>query len=56
MCVVSVVRKERAEFEQRKAEELARFEEFRKEETRRLQKERQVVEQETGRAPCRERV
>ncbi|KAK6315160.1 hypothetical protein J4Q44_G00146890 [Coregonus suidteri] len=36
--------KERAEFEQRKAEELARFEEFKREETKKLQKERKVFE------------
>ncbi|MEQ2184534.1 hypothetical protein GOODEAATRI_008939, partial [Goodea atripinnis] len=39
-----MTRKERLEFEQTKAEELARFEEYKKEENRKLQKERKVFE------------
>ncbi|XP_017285615.1 centromere protein J isoform X2 [Kryptolebias marmoratus] len=38
------LRKERLEFEQRAAEELARFEEYKKEENRKLQKERKLFE------------
>lgn len=37
-------RKERLEFEQMKAEELAKFEEYKKEESRKLQKERKLFE------------
>ncbi|XP_071211033.1 centromere protein J-like isoform X2 [Salvelinus alpinus] len=44
------LRKERAEFEQQKAEELARFEEFKREETKKLQKERKVFEKHTAAA------
>uniref|UniRef100_A0A3Q3N4C5 Centromere protein J n=1 Tax=Mastacembelus armatus TaxID=205130 RepID=A0A3Q3N4C5_9TELE len=38
------LRKERLEFEQMKAEDLARFEEYKKEENRKLQKERKLFE------------
>ncbi|XP_038158581.1 centromere protein J isoform X2 [Cyprinodon tularosa] len=38
------LRKERLEFEQTKAEELAKFEEYKKEENRKLQKERKLFE------------
>ncbi|KAM9347788.1 centrosomal P4.1-associated protein [Symphorus nematophorus] len=38
------LRKDRLEFEQRKAEELAKFEEYKKEENRKLQKERKLFE------------
>ncbi|XP_037646357.1 centromere protein J isoform X2 [Sebastes umbrosus] len=38
------LRKERLEFEQRRAEELAKFEEYKKEENRKLQKERKLFE------------
>ncbi|KAM6970583.1 centrosomal P4.1-associated protein [Aplochiton taeniatus] len=38
------LRKERAEFEQKAAEDLARFEEYKKEETKKLQRERKVFE------------
>ncbi|XP_045563439.1 centromere protein J isoform X4 [Salmo salar] len=44
------LRKERAEFEQQKAEELARFEDFKREETKKLQKERKVFEKHTAAA------
>ncbi|XP_042168129.1 centromere protein J [Oncorhynchus tshawytscha] len=44
------LRKERAEFEQQKAEELARFEEFKRAETKKLQKERKVFEKHTSAA------
>lgn len=37
-------RKERLEFEQRKAEEMVKFEEYKKEENRKLQKERKLFE------------
>lgn len=37
-------RKERLEFEQKAAENLAKFEEYKKEENRKLQKERKLLE------------
>ena len=37
-------RKERLEFQQAKAEELAKFEEYKKEENKKLQKERKLFE------------
>lgn len=40
----SLFRKERLEFEQTKAEGLAKFEEYKKEENRKLQKERKLFE------------
>lgn len=43
VCVI-FFRKERLEFEQTKAEELAKFEEYKKEENRKLQKERKLFE------------
>lgn len=42
--LLSSHRKERLEFEQTKAEELAKFEEYKKEENRKLQKERKLFE------------
>lgn len=40
-------RKERLEFEQTKAKEVAKFEEYKKEENRKLQKERKLFEKHT---------
>lgn len=44
LCLNVCCRKERSEFEQMKAEELAKFEEFKKEENKKLQKERRLFE------------
>lgn len=44
LCPNVCCRKERSEFEQMKAEELAMFEEFKKEENKKLQKERRLFE------------